>query len=1212
MKRAIYTLFCFFILCNRAQAQACNDLAFTYTVSESRCVATGSVTISVTGGSGNYNYKAVGPVISSVTSSNTITGLAPGIYSVQVRDVTTGCIVQNDHVVINGSYNTPGFTLSKTDVSCAKNDGTITVNSVQFGRSPFSFSIVAPSPSGVGTSNTSGYFTGLIPGNYSIQLQDSCGGIQVRSITIQDYDWQINGVTVSRVGCDSADAVVHMQDNKGNTNPAFFPGFSYGVVRAAGDTVWYNSSTFRFLLNNKRSVTVVTKDPCGGVKSSVWVIPPGAQPSTGPVIVNDFTCQTFTATASGQQNLTNPQYCLYTSANLLVGCNTTGTFNLVPYGSYCLKITDRCYDTTITRCFTASQPVPDVNAVVKISNQTCSSFTATITGQTNLNNPQYCIYNDADAQISCNTTGIFTGLPYGNYCIKIKDGCYDTTIIRCFTGIRPKPVISTVNIISPYCNSFDVTITGEASSFSRKYCLYDKNGNLIICDSTGVFNGIPQGDYCIRAVSSCGDTTEPYCFVTQNPKPVVGATVKISNKTCATFTAAISGESNLTLPYYCLYDSTGTQIACDSIGVFKNIPYGPYCIKVKDGCYDTTITRCFVERRPPISVSANILQSNKTCTSFTATVSGTNLSAPTFCLYDSTGALIDCNTTGIFNNLPYAKYCATIKDGCLDTIMRICQDFNIARGVTLSTYKSCSIGSATVAAQLKSRNNPYTFTFYHPDGTILYTTTTYSDYVSTTLPVLPAGAKYKIVGVDNCGQRDSGYIAPDATIITRTLTAKSKCPGGSFENGSGDLTIKISSNLFDTKPLLIKKDGTAINQGYSTSNNYDTYTFSDLGPATYVIQYTMSQCNSTVYDTFTIKPYAFPVQNHSAIYQCDNNSFSLGADIAGGVGPYSYQIIGSEPSSPTINTAPQSTPVFNINNGTAYSLIRLRTIDACGNATLNDVSVLPLQNVVITANNTCLFKPVTLTVDTIPNAVYQWYRRTTMTDSVLIGNKVSYDIPFMDENEIGVYVCKVSVNDSCLTRITTFTLDGDSGYSPLPVSMQLSGKNRSDKNELEWSVIEGSEVSQYRIERKSASDQQFMIIGTATPSSTNPNRKYTFTDPAPETGDNLYRIKSVERNGKTTYSNIINIKSSNTTLQVYPNPVQDKFFVSISAPNPCNYQIGLLDMSGRLISTKTVYQIKTAVITNQLPANIKSGIYLLKITNTSNGAVEYFKITLAP
>ena len=38
-------------------------------------------------------------------------------------------------------------------------------------------------------------------------------------------------------------------------------------------------------------------------------------------------------------------------------CNSNGTFNSLTYGSYCIKIINTCYDTTITRCFvTAATP----------------------------------------------------------------------------------------------------------------------------------------------------------------------------------------------------------------------------------------------------------------------------------------------------------------------------------------------------------------------------------------------------------------------------------------------------------------------------------------------------------------------------------------------------------------------------------------------------------------------------------------------------------------------------------------------------------------------------------------------------------------------------------------------------------------------------------------------------------------------------------------
>ncbi|MGZ8538295.1 MAG: hypothetical protein ACXWV9_08540, partial [Flavisolibacter sp.] len=89
--KKIYLLPFLFFFAIVSIAQPCTNLNFTYTSTESRCVATGTITVNVTGGSGNYNYKATGPVTTPSTSSNLISGLAPGLYSILVKDMTTGC-----------------------------------------------------------------------------------------------------------------------------------------------------------------------------------------------------------------------------------------------------------------------------------------------------------------------------------------------------------------------------------------------------------------------------------------------------------------------------------------------------------------------------------------------------------------------------------------------------------------------------------------------------------------------------------------------------------------------------------------------------------------------------------------------------------------------------------------------------------------------------------------------------------------------------------------------------------------------------------------------------------------------------------------------------------------------------------------------------------------------------------------------------------------
>jgi len=1176
-------------------------------------MATGEITVSVSGGVGPFNYEVSGPVSPPPTSSNVITGLPPGTYTVTVRDIgQSGCQVSQSGVVVSGSYAAPSYTLTHTNTTCAGNDGSISASSLVNGRSPFVYTIVEPSASSVGATSTTGNFTNLIAGGYTIRLEDSCGGIQTRTVTIETFTWNINNVSVTRRGCDSADVTIRLLDNAGNNNTSgsAFSGFLYGIVNSPGDTTWYSNHTNRIFLMNKRTVNVVVKDPCGVIRSSTWNLPAGQMPSVGSVVTSNYTCNTFRAVVTGQQNLVDPQYCIYNSSNVQVGCNNTGVFDNIPYGSYCIRIIDNCFDTTIERCFISNPPIPSVNAAVSMSNQNCTTFTATITGQSNLTNPEYCLVNAANDTIACNGTGVFTNIPYGNYCIRIKDACYDTTINRCFTATRPAPFINAVRVTSASCNSLVVDMEGQANLGTGRFCLYDGNMVLIECNDTGVFTNIPQGNYCIRTISECGDTSAPYCVDTRVNRPQVGNAVIVTNRQCTSFSVSIGGTTNLNNPQYELLNSNNEVIANNTNGTFTGVPYGSYCIRIINDpvCYDTTILRCFTEVKPPINITANMTQSNTTCTSFTANITGSGLTNPRFVLYNSSNVALDSNSTGVFTGLPYGTYCVDVRDGC-DTTIRVCQTFQPERGVTLSSYVTCTINSATIAAQMQSRNNPFTFNFYHPDGRLLHTVAnTWSSWVSVDLPALPAGAQYKVVGIDNCGRRDSAFVTPVATIVTRNVDIRQRCPSGLWPNGSGDIVVSVTSNLYTTTPRLFKKDGVVINQNHNTRSG-NNYYFNNVGPATYIIEYTMQQCNSRIYDTVVLGPYVSPTQRNSAIYQCDNNSFSVNSNVVNGVGPFTYEIIGSNPSTPSIITGPQSSPFFNINNGTTYSLVRLRAVDACGNAALDDAAVLPLGNIVITASSQCLYHDITLYADTIPNASYEWYKKTGPDDSTLVGTGLSYNIPFMMEDDRGTYVCKVTVNDECLTKLAYTTLDGQCHDGVLPVKTQLYGQQTAAGNKLQWTVDNDKEVLRYNVERMSGSYESFVTIGSFVPDA-GIGRSMSYIDVNPAKGANVYRIRVELKSGSVLYSNTVSLsQKDDLAALVYPNPVRDAFVVSINSGAAYSYQLDLLDVSGKKVFTKRLDKIKTFQNTYKREG-WRRGIYLLRIVRIEDGHTESFKLLM--
>ena len=1212
-------LACMLIFPVAALAQC--SLSLSYTVTESRCKSTGTVNVTVNGGSGNYNFRLSGGGIPPIiTSTSDITGVPPGTYRLEVKDVADGCVITEEAVVVPGDYQDPRFQLSGTDVSCINGtDGIVEVSNLQYGRAPFLFTIVAPSPSGVGTSNATGIFNNLVPGSYYIRLTDSCGGLQTRIITIANYNWWIDATAVTKTDCNEVNVAVTLEDNQGNFNTSgtAFNGFMYGVCLSPGDTIWSSNRSFPVLKGAARSFTIVVRDHCGNIKTTVWNEPNKPSVATN-VSISNRVCDGFRATVTGQTNLTSPEYCLYNSANVLISCNGTGVFNNVPYGDYCIRITDDCYDTTITRCFTVTRPNPAVGGTVTTNNFTCSTFRATVTGQSNLTNPEYCIYDAGDNLITCNTNGVFNNLPYGSYCIRVTDGCTDTVITRCFTRNPPVPTVgNNVTITNQACSTFSVSVGGQSNLNNPEFCLHDEEGNLDTCNNTGVFDGLPYGSYCIRITNNaaCYDTTIERCFTVGPSVPSLGANVNISNRTCNDFTATVTGQTNLNNPEYCLYTSDNILITCNTTGVFNNLAYGSYIVRTAndDDCYDTTIVRNFSVSPPVPEVGASVTISDRGCATFTASITGQlNLTDPEYCLYDENDNQVACNDSGVFVNIPYGSYCIRVVNSCYDTTITRCFS---ASGITLdlgvTAAASCTIGNTDLVAAWPPSIAPYTISVFNPGNALVYTTSTSDTNVAIPpLPGLPAGLQYRVVIQDNCNATDTVLITPDASLLTKSINANSKCPGAEWQNGSGDLVVNCEYSHGSVTPKVIRKDGGVVNIPFSFSAG-NTYTFTEMEPAQYVVEYTLQGCSALIYDTFQLQPYSYPNLQQSAVYQCNDNNFSVSAAVTGGLGPFSYEIIGSIPDSPSIVAPPQGNPVFSINNNNSYGLVRLRCIDACGNATTNDASVLPLANTTISASATCYYNNITLSVDTIPNATYTWYHKTSATDSTQVGVDQHYNIPYLLPTDTGTYVCVVSVNDGCLTRISSFRLDGN--CTPLPGNeLQLKGNLQNEVVMLSWTTGRDFAADAFIVEW-SSDGQQFRPTGTLQAAGANNSggfNKYYHTHTEPVNGRNYYRLRVLKHGKPDAYSATVMVQKSGKGPQVYPNPVGQQFELRMNDMPGGHYRISLVAPDGKMVWDRQLYLQSGETRQFLRPAGIANGTYMLLITNVGSGQRKTFTMLL--
>ncbi len=1210
--KKLYTAGCLllcthFILPFQSSAQNCSLLQARCRAYESRCASTGSIKVLATGGSGNYKYKTIGPVNTNFTSIDSITGLSAGVYTVVVTDINTSCSISVSNVVIPGTYQDPRFSLRKTDVSCDNgNNGRIWADSIQFGRGPYSFRIIAPSPMGVGTTNPTGVFTQLIAGEYSIQMIDSCGGIQTRRITLNNYTWRIDAYPFTQTSCNNARGFIRVIDSRGNISTSGgIPGFMYGIVRVPGDTIWSASPNFSFSLNGNSSFQVIAKDACGIIKTGSTSV--SFNPSiNSTVTLSGYQCNSFNASVTGSNNLFNPTYCLFDNLGNQISCNSTGSFSSLPYGSYCIQLRDACTDTTITRCFTATPPSISVGNQVVISQKTCTSFTASISQATGLTNPQFCLLDTAGNEISCNGTGVFTNLAYGNYCIRTKDGCRDTSILRCFSAAPPTPSIHPLAPAYMQCANFGVVVQGDSLS-NPYYCLIDSSGNTISCNNTGVFDSIPYGNYCVQVYDSCYNITMTQCISLPGPTITNDLAVHIDYIRCQSFNVTVNSQYNIN--NYCLYDVAGNEVACDSNGVFNNLPSGTYCVHAHSSCPDTTLTSCFRLAGPIPSVGSSLSYSNVTCNSFSASVTRQdNLVNPRFCLYDNRDSLISCNSTGNFSDLAFGSYCIRITTDCYDTTITRCfSKWPVPVDINIQSNKSCSYGFASFNISLTGAVLPAIISIFNPDGSLF--TSRSSARSSLTIDSLPgtvSGQRYKIVVTDQCGNRDSAMSGASSSYFTHAATVTAKCPSGTWSAGSGNIKATATTNKGRISVRIIKKNGTNYSPFLSPNVvSGNDHTFNDLGPGTYIIRYTENDCNKYLYDTVVIKTYQFPNLDRSTAYQCDLNGFSVSAVASNGVAPFQYEIIGSSPSIPSIVTGTQSSPIFNINNGNTYSLIRLRAIDACGNATLGDASILPLANNGIMVSNNCFQNPTTLSVDSIFGATYTWYKKDSLnaTDSTLVSSTSTTFIPILSAADTGIYICHLVVNNGCIKRTYRFNLNGLC-YQVLPENnITLKGRSEANRNILYW---ESPVTANAVIERKTEDGIQTDIGDKLMPVA----GQYNFTDHAPKPGINMYRLKIVEAGSALSYSNWVSLndQTKTQTVEIYPNPVSDRFTIRLPDNKSRQIIVSIWSLSQQNMYRVQYEQVRNGIIEIARPVALQGGLYILQITDPATGLSSSQKI----
>ena len=167
----------------------------------------------------------------------------------------------------------------------------------------------------------------------------------------------------------------------------------------------------------------------------------------------------------------------------------------------------------------------------------------------------------------------------------------------------------------------------------------------------------------------------------------------------------------------------------------------------------------------------------------------------------------------------------------------------------------------------------------------------------------------------------------------------------------------------------------------------------------------------------------------------------------------------------------------------------------------------------------------------------------------------------------------------------------------LPVTLiSFTAKNDGSNNVLNWKTTNEVNLQSFEIE-KSIDGSNFNFLASVNATG---DGQYIFNDP---TSSNLntvyYRLKSLDKDGKFKYSNVVKIKMNDKGWDIVatPNPFVSSLDIKMESSRSDKALLTITDLSGRQLFKKTVLLVEgNNVIRISEAAKLAKGTYIVSIT----------------
>ena len=536
-------------------------VTITTTTTPATCngTATGSVTISASGGTPGYTYAVDAGTYGATT---TISGLSAGAHTVRVKDANN-CIFTSSITITEPTAISVDSIRITIPLCWGGNNGSAVIYAAG-GTPGYTYAI------GAGAYSSSSTFTTLSAGTYTLHIKDANNCVKDTNIIVADPPSMVPGAAVVPATCQTlANGQVTLSVSGGT------PAYTY----AMGTGSYTSSNVFSPLASG--TYTFHIKDAMGCVKDTTVTVTNSIHVTasftiTQPLCNGDANGVVVVTGASGLSPYT---YALGTGTY-----SSSGSFSGISAGPNTFHISDAngCIsDTTIT----VAQP-SIVFPVINITRPSCFGYSdgAIGVGGTGGTAP----YTFALNGTSFITTTSFNSLAAGTDTITIQDahGCLHDTVI---TITQPAPLgVSGISVTNVSCNGgADGMVTVTATGGTPAYQYAANAGSYQV---SNVLTGFTAGIPVIHVRDANGCTKDTFAIITQ-PDPLVITGVNITNPTCegyadGAFTVTVAGG---TTPYRYSTDNISFVISA----TFNTLTEGSYTIFVNDnnGCIaDTSVT----------------------------------------------------------------------------------------------------------------------------------------------------------------------------------------------------------------------------------------------------------------------------------------------------------------------------------------------------------------------------------------------------------------------------------------------------------------------------------------------------------------------------------------------------------------------------------------------------------------------------------------------